>query len=198
MAIQVNGLEVPYHDPRGASGMALVYATSPRGACHNQSDYYFVEVGQAEDELGLEYFPRFAGAEKALNVALHQNWRTVFNSLVVCIFAFLSPEALVELINSACGYQYSIDDIMRCGERGWNLKRVINNRLGLTRANDKLPKSFLKPFKFSDGRTSGFAPDFIPMLEQYYAVRVWDRVTGFPVREKLESLQLEWTIGDIW
>jgi aldehyde:ferredoxin oxidoreductase len=198
MAIQVNGLEVPYHDPRGASGMALVYATSPRGACHNQSDYYFVEVGQAEDELGLEYFPRFAGAEKALNVALHQNWRTVFNSLVVCIFAFLSPEALVELINSACGYQYSIDDIMRCGERGWNLKRVINNRLGLTRANDKLPKAFLKPYKFSDGRTSGFAPDFIPMLEQYYAVRGWDRVTGFPVRKKLESLQLEWTIGDIW
>lgn len=30
-AVQVNGLEVAYHDPRGASGMALVYATSPRG-----------------------------------------------------------------------------------------------------------------------------------------------------------------------
>ena len=27
-AVQVNGLEVAYHDPRGASGMALVYATS--------------------------------------------------------------------------------------------------------------------------------------------------------------------------
>jgi aldehyde:ferredoxin oxidoreductase len=34
-AVQVNGLEVAYHDPRGASGMAIVYATSPRGACHN-------------------------------------------------------------------------------------------------------------------------------------------------------------------
>ncbi len=28
-AVQVNGLEVAYHDPRGVSGMALVYATSP-------------------------------------------------------------------------------------------------------------------------------------------------------------------------
>ncbi|MGZ6317124.1 MAG: aldehyde ferredoxin oxidoreductase family protein, partial [Anaerolineales bacterium] len=36
-AVQVNGLEVAYHDPRGVSGMALSYATSPRGACHNQS-----------------------------------------------------------------------------------------------------------------------------------------------------------------
>ena len=47
-AMQVNGLEIPYHDPRGASGMAIVYATSPRGACHNQSDYFLVEIGQTE------------------------------------------------------------------------------------------------------------------------------------------------------
>jgi aldehyde:ferredoxin oxidoreductase len=198
LAVQVNGLEVPYHDPRGASGMALVYATSPRGACHNQSDYFFVEVGQAEEKLGMEYFSRFAGEEKALNVALHQNWRTVFNSLVICIFAFLSPEAVVELINSACGYHFSIDDMMHCGERGWNLKRVINNRLGITRANDKLPDTFLRPYKISDGRTNGFAPDFQPMLEQYYEVRGWDSATGYPTKEKLTSLQLDWTIADIW
>ncbi len=53
-AVQVNGLEVPYHDPRGASGMALVYATSPRGACHNQSDYFLVDFGQVETSLGME------------------------------------------------------------------------------------------------------------------------------------------------
>ena len=44
-AVQVNGLEVAYHDPRGVSGMALSYATSPRGACHNQSDYFFGGLG---------------------------------------------------------------------------------------------------------------------------------------------------------
>jgi aldehyde:ferredoxin oxidoreductase len=198
LAVQVNGLEVPYHDPRGASGMSLVYATSPRGACHNQSDYYFVEVGQAEDKLGLEFFSRFSGAEKALNVAIHQDWRSVFNSLVICIFAFLSPESVLELINSACGYRYSISDMMRCGERGWNLKRVINNRLGISRSNDKLPKALLKPYKISDSRTKGFSPDFIPMLEQYYAVRGWDKETGYPTKEKLETLNLAWTIEDIW
>ncbi len=52
-AIQVNGMEVAYHDPRGVSGMALVYATSPRGACHNQSDYFFVEWGQTDESIGL-------------------------------------------------------------------------------------------------------------------------------------------------
>jgi aldehyde:ferredoxin oxidoreductase len=38
-------LGTAYHDPRGVSGMALSYATSPRGACHNQSDYFFVDWG---------------------------------------------------------------------------------------------------------------------------------------------------------
>ncbi|MBK7452675.1 MAG: hypothetical protein IPJ46_02865 [Anaerolineales bacterium] len=79
-AVQVNGLEVAYHDPRGVSGMALAYATSPRGACHNQSDYFMVDWGNTQENIGITYFDRHAQAEKAANVARHQNWRTFFNS----------------------------------------------------------------------------------------------------------------------
>ena len=75
-AVQVNGLEVPYHDPRGSSGMGLVYATSPRGACHNQSDYFLIDMGQVLTYLGMEAYDRQGGAEKAENVAIHQDWRT--------------------------------------------------------------------------------------------------------------------------
>ncbi|GAH39600.1 unnamed protein product, partial [marine sediment metagenome] len=66
LAVQVNGLEVAFHDPRGASGMALVYATSPRGACHNQSDYYLVEIGQVYSTLGMTYHSSRGGAEKVI------------------------------------------------------------------------------------------------------------------------------------
>jgi aldehyde:ferredoxin oxidoreductase len=90
-AVQVNGLEVAYHDPRGVSGMALSYATSPRGACHNQSDYFFVDWGHSQEELGIQFFERHAQAEKAANVARHQDWRTVFNAMVMCIFANVEP-----------------------------------------------------------------------------------------------------------
>ncbi|MFX1298925.1 MAG: aldehyde ferredoxin oxidoreductase family protein, partial [Promethearchaeota archaeon] len=34
----VNGLEIPFHDPRAYFGMTTCYATSPRGACHMQGD----------------------------------------------------------------------------------------------------------------------------------------------------------------
>jgi aldehyde:ferredoxin oxidoreductase len=91
----VNGLEVAYHDPRGVSGMGLVYATSPRGACHNQSDYFFVDWGHTDESIGIGYYERHARAEKSANVARHQDWRSVYNSLVMCIFSNVSPQMLV-------------------------------------------------------------------------------------------------------
>jgi aldehyde:ferredoxin oxidoreductase len=195
-AVQVNGLEAAYHDPRGVSGMALVYATSPRGACHNQSDYFFVDWGQAEEGVGLEFFDRQAGAEKARNVALHQNWRTVYNSLVMCIFANLPPQSQVDLVNAACGLSWTVADMMKSGERGWNLKRAINNRLGLTRANDKLPKAFFEPYE--QGGAAGYIPPFAEMLEAYYEARGWDKVSGRPTREKLLELGLEAAARDLY
>jgi aldehyde:ferredoxin oxidoreductase len=195
-AVQVNGLEVAYHDPRGVSGMALSYATSPRGACHNQSDYFLVDWGNTNEEAGIEFFSRHAGAEKAANVVKHQDWRTVFNSLVMCIFANVPPGTLVELINAACGLHWDVDEMMRCGERGWNLKRAINNRLGLTRVNDKLPKAFLAPYQ--EGGSAGYVVPFDEMLRAYYAARGWDPGTGRPKREKLKSLGLGDIAKDLW
>jgi len=197
-AVQVNGLEVAYHDPRGSSGMALVYATSPRGACHSQSDYYFVDIGHVENSLGIEYFPRLAGAEKAKNVAIHQNWRTVYNSGVMCFFANIAPEITLSLINAATSFDWELDELLRCGERGWNLKRVINNRLGLTRKNDRLPKAFLQPFDELRGKPDAYVPDIESMLAAYYQARAWDSVSGYPTPQKLKELSLEWVIKDLY
>jgi aldehyde:ferredoxin oxidoreductase len=195
-AVQVNGLEVAYHDPRGVSGMALSYATSPRGACHNQSDYFVVDWGHTNEQLGIEFYSRHAQAEKARNVARHQDWRTVFNSIVMCIFANVEPQMQVRLINAACGLDWRIEDMMKAGERAWNLKRAINNRMGLTRANDKLPKALLEPFP--DGGSAGYVPDIQRMLHVYYEARGWDFETGYPSKEKLLDLGLQDVSADLW
>ena len=195
-AVQVNGLEVAYHDPRGVSGMALSYATSPRGACHNQSDYFFVDWGHTHEEIGIEYFSRHDHAEKSANVAKHQDWRTVFNAIVMCIFANVEPEMQVQLINAACGLDWTVADMMKFGERSWNLKRAINNRMGLTAENDKLPKALLTPFP--DGGSAGYIPDLERMLFTYYEARGWDQNTGKPTREKLVELGLDDVADDLW
>jgi aldehyde:ferredoxin oxidoreductase len=195
-AVQVNGLEVAYHDPRGVSGMALSYATSPRGACHNQSDYFFVDWGHTEPALGIEYYSRHAQAEKAGNVARHQDWRTVYNSLVMCIFANVPPDVQVGLLSAATGINMDITEMMLAGERGWNLKRAVNIRLGLTAKNDRLPRALLQPL--SQGGTEGFVPDIQGMLYAYYDARGWDMASGVPTRKKLNNLGLHDVANDLW
>ena len=189
-AVQVNGLELAYHDPRGASGMALVYATSPRGACHNQSDYFLPDLfGQDEPALGMARFERHAGAEKAANVAIHQNWRTVFNALVMCVFANVPPEDILDLLNAATGETRTLEELLRAGERAWNLKRIINRNLGLVGANDVLPAPLRIPYE--DGGSAGYEIPFEDMLQAYYAARGWDAETGMPTASKLAELNLE-------
>ncbi len=194
-AAQVNGLEVPYHDPRGASGMALVYATSPRGACHNQSDYFLVDtMGQSFEEVGVTLHGRTEGSPKAASVARHQDWRTLGNALVLCHFANVASDNLLQLVNLATGLDYSLPDLMVVGERGWNLKRLVNRRLGLTRANDQLPEILMTPL--NDGGAAGVEIHLDEMLDAYYAARGWDPVSGFPTQSKLKQLGLGWASNE--
>ncbi len=188
-AVQVDGLEVPYHDPRGASGMALVYATSPRGACHNQSDYFLADIGQVEERLGLDFFDRHAGAEKAANVARHQDWRTLQNALVMCFFANVPPDDVAALVRAALGENYTVEDLLTVGERAWHLKRLLNLKLGRTPADDRLPPALLAPLP--DGGAAGYCIPFEEMLAAYYVVRDWDADTGAPSAEKCRVLDID-------
>jgi aldehyde:ferredoxin oxidoreductase len=68
--------------------------------------------------------------------------------------------------------------------------------MGLTRANDKLPKALLEPFP--DGGSAGYVPDFQSMLLAYYEARGWDSGTGQPSKAKLLQLGLEEIATDLW
>jgi aldehyde:ferredoxin oxidoreductase len=188
LAAHVNTLEVPMHDPRAMTGMAVVYATSPRGACHNQSEYFMIELGGSIDELGLQMTERLADGGKAAFVARHQDWQTVSNCLVNCLFASVKPSTMARLLSAATGVEYSLEEMMKAGERVWTLKRALNCRLGVTRASDKLPKLLLQALP--DGGQEGHVPDMDLMMGEYYAARGWDPGTGKPSAAKLQELDL--------
>jgi aldehyde:ferredoxin oxidoreductase len=191
LAVQVNGLEIPYHDPRGFSGMAVVYLTSPRGACHNQGDYYLVDTGQSMEQIGVDFFDRQGGAEKSASIARNQDWRTVCNSLVLCLLANIEPDDVVRLISSATGFDYDLDKLLQIGERAWNLKRILNYKLGLQQLPDSLPAGLMVPL--SDGASSGYVPPVKDLLAAYYEARDWDPVTTMPTKTCLKRLDLEFT-----
>jgi aldehyde:ferredoxin oxidoreductase len=172
LAVHVNNLEVPMHDPRAMTGSALVYVTSPRGACHNQSDYFTIEMGGSMDRLGIPMTDRLEDGGKAAYIARHQDWRSVCNSLVMCLL-HREPDTVVDLLSAATGHDWTLEEMMQAGERAWNLKRAYNCRLGLTRATEKLPRLLLEPLP--DGGQAGHVPDMDSMLKEYYEARAGTR-----------------------
>jgi aldehyde:ferredoxin oxidoreductase len=197
LAVQISNMELAMHDPRAAMGMAITYATSPIGGSHNQSDYFFVETsGRPIEELGIETMDRFASAGKALSIARHQNWRTVNNASVTCYFPNPPVEEVCAMLSAATGYDITTDNVLTFGERIWNLKRLLNLKLGYkARRAEQLPELILRPL--SEGGTEGNVPDFELMLREYYQVRDWDWDTGKPSRAKLEALGL-WQLARDW
>lgn len=197
LAVQVNGLEVPMHDPRASFGMAMNYATGPRGACHNQGDMYLVDQGLQQEELGILMGDRFeSSVEKAQITARQQDWRTLYNAMIMCVFANPPASIVRGLLGAATGWDLALDDLLLLGERAFNLKRALNIRLGLTAADDRLPRLLLQPLPA--GGTEGHVPDMDLLMREYYAWRGWDPLTGKPQRERLVRLGLEDIAEDLW
>jgi aldehyde:ferredoxin oxidoreductase len=86
------------------------------------------------------------------------------------------------------GVPFTADDLMRIGERVWNLERLYNLREGFTRAEDTLPRRLLEE-PVSEGPSKGYTVQLEPMLEEYYQFRSWD-TRGVPSMEKLKELSL--------
>ena len=180
---------MPFHDPRAFFGMAVCYATSPRGACHLQGDMYMIDMGVEFPELGITSGDRFDLAGRMSVVAKIQDLRAVYNALVMCQFANLDGPILRDLLASVTGWDIRPGELALAGERIFNLKRIFNLRMGMGPAEDRLPELLLRPLL--DGGAAGKAPDLRALLAEYYRVRNWDPETGWPRPEKLAELGLE-------
>ena len=195
-AAHVKGLEMPLHDARAFTGMAISYATGPRGACHLKGDYYNVDLGSGVPELGIVAGDRLQSEAKAEMAARYQDFKDIFDSLLLCKFAPLTLTQIAEMLSNVTGWEYSPADLHTAAERSLNIKRAIGNRLGVTREDDRLPDINLVALK--EGSTANKSPDMDLMLRDYYDYRKWDWDTGKPTREKLLELGLEDAARDLW
>lgn len=185
LSMSVKGLEMPAYDPRGMQGQGLLYATSNRGACHMRGNMLGLEV------LGLpKLIDRFQVQGKSSYVILHQNVAAAIDSLVLCKFANMAvaEEYFARTLTAVTGVRYVTEDLVRVGERVWNLERLYNLREGFTRAEDTLPPRLLNE-PVAEGPSRGWVSKLEPMLQEYYRARGWDE-QGVPGPKKLAELEL--------
>ena len=185
LAVQVNGLELPMHDPRGFSGHAIGFATSPRGACHMSADMYNVQMGQPNEAFKIESEDRFAN--EADLVARLQDFRALTNSSVLCNFYPANGHELLKLLQLATGWDIDIEELILTGERIFTMMRLLNLKLGYQTEKEGLPELILRPL---EGATEGHVPDIEAQLKTWYEYRNWDRKSGKPPKDRLEKLGL--------
>ena len=193
-AIHVKGLEFPMHDPRFSWGHALSYSTSNRGACHLSSLSHPFEMSVALPELGYDKpFPGRQREGKAQFTIHLQHVMTILDSLIICKFAMLNNALTIRFfqdwLQQITGRHRSLEEFMALGERAFTLKRMINNRRGITRKDDLLPPRF-RTLKKRGGTVDFDVPALFPLLSDYYEIRGWTE-EGRPQVETIRRLGLE-------
>jgi len=198
-AMHVKGLEIPMHDPRGKKGMALAYATALKGADHESAMHDDVfERENALPDLGyVKPMPRKEYQGKPLLVKKTQElWGILSDALPICKFPMapprpLTPGRLVSALRFVTGWDVSLEEFLRVGERIFNLGRLFNVREGADRTLDVLPNRFSEPLQ--EGGSAGETitkDDLDRMLDEYYNLRGWTK-DGVPKEETLIRLGLE-------
>jgi len=178
--------EMPAYDGRGAQGMGLQYATSNRGACHVRGYMISPEI------LGIpEKLDPFATQGKAAWDIAFQNLTAAFDSSGICLFTSFAIGAgeLSAMLTHATGVDYGVENLLKAGERIWNLERLFNLKAGLTSRDDTLPPRILKE-PLPEGAAKGQVVRLNEMLPEYYKLRGWT-AAGRPTKEKLVELGLK-------
>lgn len=185
IAMQVRGQAIPAYDPRGLKGMGLGYATSNRGACHLRGYSPASELGV----IGLKTDP-LAWKGKGELLKILQDIHAFSDSLDLCKFSAFAEGADEYAAQYAAivGIEnFTADDVMKTGERIYNLERYYNMLAGEKPGSDKLPERFLKEPSTKPG-SLGHVCELDLMLEEYYALRGWEN--GVVPEAKLKELEI--------
>jgi aldehyde:ferredoxin oxidoreductase len=192
-AIHVKGLEPSAHDPRRFFSQALSYGTAARGACHNASWSHPYELALSMSEIGIpEPQDPYQIGGKAEFTAKLQDLMCVMDALILCRFSQIGKAVNVanhvEWLNLITDWGMDIREYMNVGERLFNLKRMYNVRIGVSRKDDFLPYRFMTLNREGEGLANQLPP-MGRLLSDYYAYRTWSE-DGIPTPEKLEELGL--------
>ena len=89
--------------------------------------------------------------------------------------------------NAVTGLTLSSDELLKTGERIYNLERYYNNLAGYAEGSDYLPDRFTKEASTMPG-SLGNVCELDKMLPEYYEKRGW--VNGVVSEAKLKELEI--------
>ena len=209
LVVAVKNHDLPAHMPQVKRSLALIYAVNPFGADHQSHEHdpaYTPDTASYNLERMAEIGLTNPMSDRVLNrekvkMSLTTEWDYCYiDSAQLCQFVYgpawqvFGPNDQAELMKATTGWDWTVADILKCGERRLNMLRAFNAREGVGREQDTLPKRIYdEPLK--GGASDGVAvtrQEVEEALDMYYDMCGWDVATGKPTRAKLEELGLGW------
>jgi aldehyde:ferredoxin oxidoreductase len=208
LVVAIKGRELPAHMPQVKRAMALLYAVNPGGADHTVYEHDPAYSGSYPERMAeldlLDPQPANAlNAEKVRYAVYSQQLISCVDSLCGCKFVFgpawqlYGPSQLVDTVRAVTGWDASLWELIKVGERRLNLLRSFNAREGVGIEADVMPAKLEIPLQ--GGPTDGVAvprQEFEAARELYYRMVGWDE-NGFPTRAKLEEIALGWVADEL-
>jgi len=206
-AMHVKGQMLPAHEPRGKVSVGLSYAVAPQGADHMtaehdtcfESENCFLEqlypLGILEPLGALDLGPK-----KIRQFVYLQQLSSLHNVLCICTFTCavlgaLRLKDMSDLVEAATGWETSVWELMKAGERGINMARMFNIMNGFTKEDDMIPERFFEPLEGKnplEGKSISKS-EFIKARDYYYEMMNWSE-QGIPRRAKLDELNIGWIV----
>jgi aldehyde:ferredoxin oxidoreductase len=207
LAVHTKGQEVPLHDARGKAAVGFGYAVVEKGADHLVSGFDIL-YEKADHPGFLSVAPMgileplgvndMGPGKIRLFMYMSYLW-SFYNCASVCNFSFVprsitTLSELVALVKGITGWETSLWELVKAGERAINMARAFNVREGFSRRDDTLPERFFQPLE-GEGPLKGFHIDrkaFQEALDLYYGMMNWDPQKACPTRAKLIELDIDW------
>ncbi|HEX3002044.1 MAG TPA: aldehyde ferredoxin oxidoreductase C-terminal domain-containing protein [Methanoregula sp.] len=130
----------------------------------------------------------YATTGKAAWVRTFQDLTAGIDATGMCLFTSFALDAqdYADLLTATTGIPTDPAGLLKAGERIWNLQKLYNIRRGFGRKDDTLPARLLnEPLR--EGAPAGKVWREGGMLDEYYAIRGWDK-EGVPTPEKRREL----------
>ena len=208
-AIQVKGQELAMHEARGKYNVGMGYAISEIGADHLvvAHDPGFINPDSIQFKsafsLGITVAQpaRLLNDEKMKHFYILEKWGSLEKVVGYCFFgpsprSFIHPDDVLTSINAATGWNLSMEDVLKIGERATNMARIFNLREGFSRKDDTLPERIFQGLENGPLKGLGLPrEEFERALTILYTLKGWDPETGVPGLERLEALSLGWVVG---
>ncbi|MEE8370154.1 MAG: aldehyde ferredoxin oxidoreductase C-terminal domain-containing protein, partial [Dehalococcoidia bacterium] len=205
-SMEVKGVSLGLHEPRLGHGRGLMYSVAPHGGDHMTAifDDGYAKEGpalEASRSLGVStgpLDPYDLGPEKvALAKAMHLS-RLFSDSLVSCHLVPWKIQEYVEIVQAVTGWEFTVMEALRVGERVATMGRAFNMREGLTTADDWLPKRFFSPTPRGTLKDTALDREVMDNgLHTFYTMMGWDRETGVPTPERLAELGIGWVTDEL-